>query len=158
MGGTGRDRHGGLLGEPRGSGDRRLWGEFPRGAAAYGFVTPGSVGGGAVEVSGAVGSVDGDHPVLVEGESPAPLVHQMVVATASTATDFSYSANLPLMSTPSAAAIYAEYLIGPRRHGARGETPDPGCRKLADHLGWTVAEEYVDNDLSAFSGKRQPRV
>jgi hypothetical protein len=23
------------------------------------------------------------------------------------------------------------------------------CRKLAEQLGWTVAEEYVDNDVSA---------
>ncbi|HEV2886086.1 MAG TPA: recombinase family protein, partial [Jatrophihabitans sp.] len=30
------------------------------------------------------------------------------------------------------------------------------CRKLADSLGWSVAEEYVDNDLSAYSGKRRP--
>jgi len=30
------------------------------------------------------------------------------------------------------------------------------CRRLADDLGWAVAEEYVDNDLSAFSGKRRP--
>lgn len=30
------------------------------------------------------------------------------------------------------------------------------CRRLAKDLGWKVAEEYVDNDLSAFSGKRRP--
>ena len=30
------------------------------------------------------------------------------------------------------------------------------CRKLAESLGWSVAEEYVDNDLSAYSGKRRP--
>ncbi len=30
------------------------------------------------------------------------------------------------------------------------------CRELAARLGWTVAEEYVDNDLSAFTGKRRP--
>jgi DNA invertase Pin-like site-specific DNA recombinase len=30
------------------------------------------------------------------------------------------------------------------------------CRRLAGELGWVVAEEYVDNDLSAFSGKRRP--
>jgi hypothetical protein len=45
----------------------------------YGFVTPGSVGGGAVELPGAVGSVDGDHPVFVEGESPASFVHEVVM-------------------------------------------------------------------------------
>jgi site-specific DNA recombinase len=30
------------------------------------------------------------------------------------------------------------------------------CRRLADSLGWQVAQEYVDNDLSAYSGKRRP--
>lgn len=30
------------------------------------------------------------------------------------------------------------------------------CRKLAESLGWTVGDEYVDNDVSAFSGKRRP--
>ncbi|MGB8651061.1 MAG: recombinase family protein [Mycobacteriales bacterium] len=30
------------------------------------------------------------------------------------------------------------------------------CRKLAADLGWPVADEYVDNDVSAYSGKRRP--
>lgn len=30
------------------------------------------------------------------------------------------------------------------------------CRKLAGELGWVVAEEYVDNDISAYSGKKRP--
>jgi len=30
------------------------------------------------------------------------------------------------------------------------------CRKLAGDLGWVVAEEYTDNDVSAFTGKRRP--
>lgn len=30
------------------------------------------------------------------------------------------------------------------------------CRRLAGDLGWPVGEEYVDNDVSAFSGKRRP--
>ena len=29
------------------------------------------------------------------------------------------------------------------------------CRRLAETLGWEVAQEYVDNDLSAYSGKRR---
>jgi DNA invertase Pin-like site-specific DNA recombinase len=29
-------------------------------------------------------------------------------------------------------------------------------RKLASQRGWVVAEEYVDNDVSAYSGKRRP--
>jgi site-specific DNA recombinase len=30
------------------------------------------------------------------------------------------------------------------------------CRRLADQLGWSIGQEYVDNDLSAYSGKRRP--
>lgn len=30
------------------------------------------------------------------------------------------------------------------------------CRRLAEGLGWRVAEEYVDNDISAYSGKHRP--
>ncbi|HMK99492.1 MAG TPA: recombinase family protein, partial [Acidimicrobiales bacterium] len=30
------------------------------------------------------------------------------------------------------------------------------CHKLATEAGWSVAEEYVDNDISAYSGKRRP--
>lgn len=30
------------------------------------------------------------------------------------------------------------------------------CRRLAADLGWQVGEEYVDNDLSACSGKPRP--
>jgi len=30
------------------------------------------------------------------------------------------------------------------------------CRRLAADQGWTIAEEYVDNDISAYSGKRRP--
>ncbi len=30
------------------------------------------------------------------------------------------------------------------------------CREMAARLGWAIAEEYVDNDLSAYSGKRRP--
>jgi DNA invertase Pin-like site-specific DNA recombinase len=30
------------------------------------------------------------------------------------------------------------------------------CRRLADSFGWTIGEEYVDNDVSAFSGRKRP--
>jgi site-specific DNA recombinase len=30
------------------------------------------------------------------------------------------------------------------------------CRQLARELGWTIGEEYVDNDLSAYSGRKRP--
>ena len=60
------------------------------------------------------------------------------------------------MSTPIAAAIYAR--ISSDQDGtALGVTRQlADCRELATRLDWTVVEEYVDNDLSAFSGKRRP--
>ncbi|MCW2760007.1 MAG: serine recombinase, partial [Marmoricola sp.] len=60
------------------------------------------------------------------------------------------------MSTPTAAAIYARISSDPTeaRAGVGRQVSD--CRKLADSLGWGVAGEYVDNDLSAYSGKRRP--
>ncbi|MEO6988327.1 MAG: recombinase family protein, partial [Aquihabitans sp.] len=30
------------------------------------------------------------------------------------------------------------------------------CERLAVELGWEVAEVYVDNDVSAYSGKKRP--
>jgi DNA invertase Pin-like site-specific DNA recombinase len=30
------------------------------------------------------------------------------------------------------------------------------CRKLAADRGWIVADEYVDNDISAFKGRERP--
>lgn len=30
------------------------------------------------------------------------------------------------------------------------------CRELADRLGWTVADVFTDNDISAYSGKHRP--
>jgi len=37
--------------------------------------------------------------------------------------------------------------------GATGQLED--CRKLAADRGWSVGDEYVDNDVSAFSGNRR---
>ena len=31
------------------------------------------------------------------------------------------------------------------------------CRRLCEREGWEVVDEYVDNDISAYSGKRRPR-
>lgn len=60
------------------------------------------------------------------------------------------------MTNPRAAAIYAR--ISSDQDGARAgvgrQVED--CRKLAADLGWMVAGEYVDNDLSAYTGKRRP--
>lgn len=60
------------------------------------------------------------------------------------------------MTVPRAAAIYAR--ISSDQDGTRAgvgrQVED--CRRLADQLGWMVAGEYVDNDLSAYTGKRRP--
>jgi hypothetical protein len=45
-------------------------------------MTPGAGDRGAVEVLCVVGSVDGDHPVWVEGESPSSFVDEVVVSAA----------------------------------------------------------------------------
>ena len=36
------------------------------------------------------------------------------------------------------------------------ERQEDDCRALAERLGWTVSKVYVDNDISASSGKRRP--
>src|SRR5690554_1503754 len=38
--------------------------------------------------------------------------------------------------------------------GVRRQLED--CRVEAERRGWTVAQEYVDDDVSAYSGKKRP--
>src|SRR5215211_379292 len=54
------------------------------------------------------------------------------------------------------AAIYCR--ISRARDGSMlgVDRQEPPCRQLAERLGWTVAQVYVDNDLSAYSGRRRP--
>ncbi|OCB25015.1 hypothetical protein A5674_22195 [Mycobacterium malmoense] len=54
------------------------------------------------------------------------------------------------------AAIYVR--ISQDRDGTRlgVERQEQDCRKLAKRLGWQVRRVYVDNDISAYSGKRRP--
>ena len=60
------------------------------------------------------------------------------------------------MTTAGAAAIYARISSDLEGSGLGVKRQVEDCRRLADRLGWTVAEEYVDNDLSAYSGKARP--
>lgn len=60
------------------------------------------------------------------------------------------------MSTPSRAAIYARISNDAEGTGAGVARQLEDCRKLAASLGWQVGGEYVDNDISAYSGKRRP--
>ncbi len=55
-----------------------------------------------------------------------------------------------------AAAIYARISSDQDGTSLGVQRQLEDCRKLADQLGWTVADEYVDNDLSAYGSKRRP--
>jgi site-specific DNA recombinase len=61
------------------------------------------------------------------------------------------------MQKPRSAAIYAR-ISSDQSGEALGVTRQlEDCRKLAADHGWTVGEEYVDNDISAFKGKPRPQ-
>ena len=55
-----------------------------------------------------------------------------------------------------AAAIYARISSDQDGTSLGVQRQLEDCRKLAEHLGWAVADEYVDNDLSAYGGKKRP--
>ncbi len=61
------------------------------------------------------------------------------------------------MATPVAAAVYARISSDIEGSGLRVKRQVEDCRRLALQLGWVVAEEYIDNDLSAYSGKHRPQ-
>lgn len=56
----------------------------------------------------------------------------------------------------SAAAIYCRLSQDRTGESLGIDRQEQLCRGLADDKGWTVAEVYVDRDLSAYSGKRRP--
>src|SRR3990170_8440207 len=55
----------------------------------------------------------------------------------------------------SAAAIYARISSDPEGTHLGVERQIADCRELAGSLGWPVAGVYVDDDVSAFSGRRR---
>lgn len=57
---------------------------------------------------------------------------------------------------PNAAAIYARISSDQAGEALGVNRQLADCRAEAERRGWTVAEEYVDNDVSAYSGKRRP--
>ncbi len=63
---------------------------------------------------------------------------------------------LPTMTKVKSAAIYARISSDIEGSGLGVARQLQDCRKLAESLGWTVGEEYVDNDISAYSGKLRP--
>src|SRR5580704_669284 len=60
------------------------------------------------------------------------------------------------MPTPTKAAIYARISSDTEGTGKGVERQVEDCRRLAEDLGWPVADEYIDNDISAYSGKHRP--
>jgi len=60
------------------------------------------------------------------------------------------------MPVPRSAAVYARISSDTEGTAAGVTRQLEDCRKLAASLGWPVGGEYVDNDISAFSGKRRP--
>lgn len=60
------------------------------------------------------------------------------------------------MTVVRCAAIYARISQDSTGEGLGVQRQLEDCRKLAKARGWVVAEEYVDNDISAYSGKLRP--
>jgi len=60
------------------------------------------------------------------------------------------------VTTPRAAAIYARISSDTEGSGLGVQRQVEDCQRLAATLGWAVADQYVDNDLSAYSGKTRP--
>ncbi|MGL6234930.1 MAG: recombinase family protein [Segniliparus sp.] len=54
------------------------------------------------------------------------------------------------------AAVYARISADPHGQGLGVQRQLEDCRKLAASRGWIVGQEYVDNDVSAYSGKERP--
>ena len=61
------------------------------------------------------------------------------------------------MGIPAVAAIYARISSDEDGTALGVNRQLEDCRKWAATEGWCVAEEYTDNDVSAFTGKRRPR-
>ncbi|MGH3788833.1 MAG: recombinase family protein [Pseudonocardiaceae bacterium] len=59
------------------------------------------------------------------------------------------------MTTPRA-AIYCRISKDKVGAGVNAASQQADCRQLAERLGWSVAEAYTDNDISAYSGKARP--
>lgn len=55
------------------------------------------------------------------------------------------------------AAIYARISRDKAGGGLGVDRQEADCRALAERLGWTVTAVYVDNDISAYSGKPRPQ-
>src|SRR6478735_5573657 len=55
------------------------------------------------------------------------------------------------------AAIYTRISRDREGAGLGVDRQEADCRALAERLGWDVAAVFVDNDISAYSGKPRPQ-
>src|SRR4051794_29163771 len=58
------------------------------------------------------------------------------------------------MKQPQSAAIYARISRDQEGSGMGVARQLEDCHRLADSLGWAVTEEYVDNDVSAYTRRK----
>jgi DNA invertase Pin-like site-specific DNA recombinase len=63
----------------------------------------------------------------------------------------------PTSTLPVAAAIYCRISADRNGEGLGVERQEELCRKLARQLGWIIIAVFIDNDISAYSGKRRPQ-
>ncbi|WP_104061117.1 recombinase family protein [Arthrobacter sp. 4R501] len=61
-----------------------------------------------------------------------------------------------MSTTPLRAAIYARISKDREGAGLGVQRQEQDCREVAQRMGWQVARVFVDNDISAFSGKARP--
>lgn len=59
-------------------------------------------------------------------------------------------------SMPTVAVVYLRISRDRTGEGLGVERQQDDCLQVAERLGWTVGEIYIDNDVSAMSGKRRP--
>jgi site-specific DNA recombinase len=70
-----------------------------------------------------------------------------------------YAPGVTLASVPATAvrvAVYCRISQDGEGQGLGVARQEADCRRLAERRGWDVVEVYVDNDLSAYSGKARP--
>jgi len=63
---------------------------------------------------------------------------------------------VPRTSSPTAVAIYARISSDPGETRLGVARQEQDCRALAERKGWPVVHVYVDNDISAATGKARP--
>ena len=63
---------------------------------------------------------------------------------------------MPRTSSPTAVAIYARISSDPGETRLGVARQEQDCRALAERKGWPVVHVYVDNDISAATGKARP--